>query len=237
MMWLTFTLLYMYIPNTKVNPYSAVIAGLFGGAVFQLLQESFILLQVTLSSYNAIYGSFSALPLFLIWLQLSWLIFLFGAELCFAHQNSENFEFEIYTDKISHKAFRTFAVKTAALLYKNFQAHRPAMNAHQISVHCHMSIGLTRQVLNKLIDAAAVIESIDQTGNSVFHPSCDMTNITVEELLRRVDAIGLPKIDANDIEFDRVSQLITEIENNCRRRDIDVKVSELQVAGVTLHEI
>jgi len=238
MLWITFTLLYIYIPNTKVNPYSAFIAGVFSGSLFQILQESFILLQVTLSSYNAIYGSFSALPLFLIWLQLSWLIFLFGAELAFAHQNSENFEFEMYTDKISHKAFRTFAVKTAALLVRNFKEHRPAMTAHQISIHCHMSIGLTRQVLSKLILADAVVEGVsNEKGSSVYHPSCGIGDITVEELLRRVDSIGLPKIDAADLEFDRISLLITEIEDNGRRNAADLKLSELQVQGVNLDEV
>jgi len=238
MSWLMFTLLYVYIPNTRVDWYSAFIAGLFSGSLFQILQESVILLQLTLSSYNAIYGSFSALPLFLIWLQASWLIFLFGAELSFAHQNSENFEFEIYTDRISHRAFRTFAVKTAALLIKNFQAHRKPLNVHQISIYCHMSIGLTRQVLSKLIAADAVVESVDpEKGNAVFHPAYGMSDMRVEELLRRVDAIGMPKIDPNDREFDQVSQLIGEIENNLRRTDIDVKLSELQVAGVKFDEI
>ena len=238
MLWITFTLLYIYIPNTKVQLYSAFIAGVFSGSLFQILQESFILLQVTLSSYNAIYGSFSVLPLFLIWLQLSWLIFLFGAELAFAHQNSEIFEFEMYTDKISHKAFRTFAVKTAALLVRNFKEHRPALNAYQISLLCHMSIGLSHQVLNKLITADAVVEGVGrESGTPVFHPACGLSEITVEELLRRVDSIGLPKIDPADIEFDRISLLITNIENNGRRNDADLKLSELKIDGVDFDEV
>lgn len=78
--WIFFALLYSFIPN-KVIPWSACMLGGFLAAVlFQIVQWSYIHFQVYLTSYNAIYGSFAAIPLFLIWLQISWLIILIGGE-------------------------------------------------------------------------------------------------------------------------------------------------------------
>ena len=85
--WLLFTFIYLFLPNTHVYLRSALIAGLIGGTAFQLWQWIYIRFQIGVASYGAIYGSFAALPLFLIWLQVSWLILLAGAELAFEIEN------------------------------------------------------------------------------------------------------------------------------------------------------
>ena len=83
LVWILFTFIYILMPNTKVNFSSGFIAGVFAGTIFQLAQWAYIYFQVGVAKYNAIYGSFAALPLFLVWLQLSWLIVLLGAEISF----------------------------------------------------------------------------------------------------------------------------------------------------------
>ena len=86
-----FTLLYLIIPNAKVRFGSALMAGIVAGSFFLFFQWGYVYLQRWMASYNAIYGSFVALPLLLIWLQTSWQIFLFGGELSFAYQNIARF--------------------------------------------------------------------------------------------------------------------------------------------------
>ncbi len=81
--WITFFFIYIFIPNTKVRLKSALVAGLFTGTVYLLVQYLYMFLQTKLTSYNAIYGSFAALPFFLIWLQISWILILLGAQLSF----------------------------------------------------------------------------------------------------------------------------------------------------------
>ena len=89
--WVMFTLLYLIIPNAKVRFGSALMAGIVAGSFFLFFQWGYVYLQRWMTSYNAIYGSFVALPLLLIWLQTSWQIFLFGGELSFAYQNIARF--------------------------------------------------------------------------------------------------------------------------------------------------
>ncbi|MEG1644891.1 MAG: YihY/virulence factor BrkB family protein [Alistipes sp.] len=92
MMWTTFTVIYKFIPNTPVHFWSALTAGIAAGTTFLLFQWGYVYLQRWMSSYSAIYGSFAALPLFLLWVQSSWQILLFGGELAFAHQHSKLFD-------------------------------------------------------------------------------------------------------------------------------------------------
>ncbi|MDD5255900.1 MAG: YihY/virulence factor BrkB family protein, partial [Candidatus Omnitrophica bacterium] len=83
-MWAVFTFLYIFIPNTKVNFKSGILAGIVAGTIYQVMQWVYVHFQIGVANYNAIYGSFAALPLFLVWLQLSWRVVLLGAEISFA---------------------------------------------------------------------------------------------------------------------------------------------------------
>jgi len=81
-----FSFLYLYLPNTRVPVRSAVLAGLVAATLWWAMQTIYIQFQVGVSKYNAIYGGFASLPLFMAWLQVSWTIVLYGSELAHAHQ-------------------------------------------------------------------------------------------------------------------------------------------------------
>lgn len=82
----TFALLYSFFPNNKVDSSAALVGGVVGGLVWFILQLVYFKLQIVVVRYNAIYGSFAALPLFLLWIYLSWVVFLLGAEVSFGAQ-------------------------------------------------------------------------------------------------------------------------------------------------------
>src|SRR5436190_15547164 len=75
------------MPNTDVNVRAGALAGFLAGLIYQVVQWGYIHFQIGVSSYGAIYGSFAALPLFLIWLQISWIILLAGAEIAVEIEN------------------------------------------------------------------------------------------------------------------------------------------------------
>ncbi len=87
LMALLFIILYVYMPNTEVRLSSAIVPGILAGIAMQLLQLAYIHSQIWVTGYNAIYGSFAALPLFMLWVQISWTICLFGAQLTFTNEN------------------------------------------------------------------------------------------------------------------------------------------------------
>lgn len=137
LIWVLFIFVYLFLPNTKVYVRSAIIAGILGGTAFQLWQWLYIKFQIGVSSYGAIYGSFAALPLFLIWLQVSWLILLAGAEIAFALENN------LFT---SFRQRTSLSPKAAALLitYRTIAAfalgHPPATDrslANELGISLH----------------------------------------------------------------------------------------------------
>ena len=99
---LLFIGLYVYMPNTKVKLSSAIVPGILAGVAMQLLQLFYIHSQIWVTGYNAIYGSFAALPLFMLWLQISWTICLFGAQLTFTNQNLNRIGINLEPDVDMH---------------------------------------------------------------------------------------------------------------------------------------
>jgi len=91
LMSLLFILLYVYMPNTEVRISCAIVPGILAGIAMQVLQIVYIHSQIWVTGYNAIYGSFAALPLFMLWVQISWTICLFGAQLTYTNQNMKRF--------------------------------------------------------------------------------------------------------------------------------------------------
>ena len=92
---LLFIGLYVYMPNTKVKVSCAVVPGILAGVAMHLLQMFYIHSQIWVTGYNAIYGSFAALPLFMLWVQISWTICLFGAQLTYTNQNMNRIGFNL----------------------------------------------------------------------------------------------------------------------------------------------
>lgn len=189
---MSFVFLYMYVPNTKVKFGSALFAGLFTGIAFQLFQILYINGQIGISKYNAIYGSFAALPLLLLWLQLSWFICLFGAELAFAHQNVSKFDFEQETQNISRR-YRDFALLTVMhLIVKRFEAGGTPYTADALSGEYRIPTQLTSDTLDTLLRIGLIAETPAEENPVVpaYIPALDIAKISVGHLFDRADTYG-----------------------------------------------
>ncbi len=192
LIWTIFTLLYIIMPNTNVRFSSAAIAGIIAGTIFQLVQWAYIAFQIGAAKYGAIYGSFAAVPLLLLWMQVSWIVVLFGAELSFASQHVKNYEFETETKNISQLNKRILAVYILQRIVKNFQTGDPPMNSDQLSESLHIPNSLTRNILNDLEDTGLVATTdISQTREYAFQPAMDTHSITIRTVLERLDKKGM----------------------------------------------
>lgn len=202
--WLMFTGLYIFMPNTKVKLKHALISGIFAGTAYQAFQFLYISGQLWVSQYNAIYGSFAALPLFLLWLQISWTICLFGAELTYAGQNIRNFNFDKDTQNISRRYRDFISIIILSLIAKRFANNEPPYTAEDISEERHIPIRLTNQVLYQLQEINLIHEVVtDEKSESIaYQPSMDINQLNVGILLDRLDTYGSEnfKID-KDEEF------------------------------------
>ena len=153
MIWVLFTFIYIFMPNTKVNFKSGLLAGIVAGTAYEITQLAYINFQVGVAKYNAIYGSFAALPLFLIWLQISWLIVLFGAEISFADQNVDTYEHEPDSLKISSSFKKVLTLVIAHTVIRNFSQGEKPLTAARISHTLDIPVRLVRQLLYELVES------------------------------------------------------------------------------------
>ncbi len=200
---LAFTGLYIALPNTKVKFMNGLVAGFISGCAFQIFQFIYISGQIWVSKYNAIYGSFAALPLLLLWLQLSWLICLFGAELSYASQNVKKFSFDQDSKNISRRYKDFLTLLIASLIIKRFARGERPYTADELSDSYRIPIRITTQILYFLTELGIIIEV--NYGNddriAYYQPATDINKITVSYLLTKMDEFGSEnfKIDTSKL--------------------------------------
>jgi len=189
--WFMFTLIYLVMPNLRVNLSSGILAGILSGTFFHLAQTIYISAQINVAKYNAIYGSFAALPLFLIWLQVSWLIVLLGAEISYAHQNVANYEFEPDHQKASLAFKKLLALQITHLLANKFKNGENPATAQQISQHLTIPPRLTHQILADLVDSGILsATSSNKKREAAFQPARDINTLSIGFIIDALEDKG-----------------------------------------------
>jgi membrane protein len=213
-LWVAFTFVFSFMPNTKVKLTSALTGGIVAGTVFQIVQWIYINFQIGVAKYGAIYGSFAALPLFLLWLQTSWLIILFGAEVSFAHQNVETYEFE--PDCLSaSRSFKTLLSLfiTQRLVHRFCDGEKPS-DASRLSHELEIPIRLVRQLLYDLSESGVLSEA--QKGEEKelsYQPATDVDKITVKFVIDRLEQRGTSNIPVlRSAEMDKLSDCLRQFD-------------------------
>ena len=197
LMSLLFIALYIFMPNTKVKLSSVIVPGILAGIAMQGLQFVYTHSQIFLSSYNAIYGSFAALPLFMLWMQISWTICLFGAELCYTNQNLDYYDYDANAGEISHRYRLMLCALLMSRICKRFAEGRKPYSLLELRKETNIPIRFVNDLLYELIDANLLIEvTSDEKGEeSRFMPSEDLSNLTLGTMIDRLEARGRWKID------------------------------------------
>lgn len=227
---LLFTFLYIYIPNTRVKLSSALFAGIIAGICFQIFQQIYIGGQIWISKYNAIYGSFAALPLLLLWLQLSWLIVLVGVELSFSIQNITKFSFEKETKNVSRRYKDFIILLITALIVKRFEKGDKPYTANEISETYKIPTRLTNEMVYLLEKLNIIIRTpSDDDKIPAYIPAIDINKITVSYLFSKADINGQEdlKIENNGKLFKDTWHVITNIRKSMNEAGEDILVKDL----------
>lgn len=183
MVWMALMFIYIFIPNTKVKVLSGVVGGVVAGTIWQVAQWGYLGFQVGVTKYNAIYGSFAQLPLFLIWLYLSWVIVLLGAEMCFAFQNLKTFQKTGEGIRVSHEVKQKLAVRILMHLAGNFEAGGEPVSGEHIAEKLNVPIKLVTDLLHILEEGKLVIHATRPDGEyyGLMKPA---------EKMRLIDILG-----------------------------------------------
>jgi membrane protein len=208
-----FFLVYLVMPNTRIKPKSALTAGIITGVAFQIFQWAYIAFQIGISKYNGIYGSFASIPLFITWLQYSWIIVLIGAEISYCVQNVIEFEGDIQTINISHKMRMLYSLYIMNFIAKRFKNAMKAPDLEEVSKKLDIPQNLCRALIDNMIKSDLISETIEE--NKVEHsyvPGLDISHLSIGFIINKLESLGdlkrtgssetlhLIKVKYNDLE-------------------------------------
>lgn len=228
-LWILFTYLYLFMPNTKINFRSGAVAGIIAAAIYTIFQWGYINFQILVARYNAIYGSFAALPLFFVWLHASWLIMLFGAEISFASQNVDDFEFEKDCRSVSHAFKRLLSLSIAHLLVKHFSNGGGGWNAIQISKKLEIPLRLVNRILYDLVSSGVVSEIKVGEGRMVaFQPAKDPETMTIKYVIDALEQKGSSSLKmAESEELQRLMKRLEVFNDLVEKSEANLRIKEI----------
>ena len=220
-----FIALYVFMPNTKVKVKSAIVPGILAGVAMQGLQLVYIHSQIWVTGYNAIYGSFAALPLFMLWVQISWTICLFGAELAYTNQNLEKFAFRASTDDLSHRYKLLLSAYLMTLICRRFEEGKKPYTALELKLATNIPIRITHDLLEGLTRVHLLSEMTnDEKGTeAVYQPAESTANLSIGMMIDRLEAEGNWKLmtDFKPLESPLVMKAIRQRKDYLKmQRDI-----------------
>ena len=222
-----FTFTFIFMPNHKINYRAGIIAGIITGIMYHLLQGAYLSLQIGVSKYNAIYGSFAALPLFVVWLQTGWMIVLFGCEMAFFLQNYETYRNNNRFSDLSFSLKKVIALQITHLIIKNFIQLNNPLTADEIATKLVIPIAIIQPVLSKLIASHIIVEFKNQDeDDEVYQPAVDINILTIAYVINALEHCGqnhLPDINHEQLFMNAVNnfrELMEASEQNRLLRDI-----------------
>jgi membrane protein len=231
LMSVLFTLVYLIMPNTKVNIKSSLVAGVITGVVFQTWQWIFVTFQVGVSEYGAVYGSFAALPLFLAWLQTSWIIVLLGCEIAYSVQNVNHYSTELSAGNISPRLMKRVAMLLMTKIIRNFAESKPPKDAVTWSEELKISQKLFLHTAQRLQDVGLLVEIRNDGGGSpIYMPATDIANISLDTICSRIESYGeddnFPLQMTGDMG--RIDELASESESVMRERMSKILLKDIK---------
>lgn len=227
--WLLFSFVYVMMPNTRVRFKYALIAGIFAGTIAMIFQILYQKLQIGVFRFGTFYGSIAILPLFLIWLQITWLIVLMGAEISFAYQNIENYEFEEDALKLSHNNKRILTLLITYHVVKSFQEGRAPWNSDRLSHELGIPVRLVNDLIFDLVNAGILAElASDDSKSRSYQPAVDINRISVDYIYSQLERTGQDKLFAAESdELDRITRIHEHILHSIRESPSNILLKDI----------
>lgn len=200
-MSLVFICMYVLIPNTKVRFSTAILPGILASLFMTVLQYVYVHGQILLSSYNRIYGSLAALPLFMLWMLFVWYIILFFAQYNYASQNHEDFVFNLQSSHFSHYDRMRMSAVILRMIFRRFANGEPSMTAFDIKKATNYPISIIKEQLSLLSNANILSENLStKSDEASYQPAEDISRINLGVMIQRLEA--LHDVTASDLQYE-----------------------------------
>jgi len=227
--WITLTILFIIMPNAKVKFVPALISGIIAGTILQGIQWLYIDLQFGITKLSAIYGSFAAVPLFIIWIQTSWIVVLLGAEISFANQNISRYELESEALNISNYQKRALVLMIMHMIIRNFSMGEKPISAEYIAVNLKIPVRLSRDILQDLSSANLVsIIHENEEKERLYQPALDVNRLTVSYVFSRLDKKGVEQIMViRNKDYEKIISMLEKFDKLIAKSDSNILIKDL----------
>jgi membrane protein len=214
--WIAFSFLYVFVPNTQVKIGPGLISGFVGALMWLAWQSLYIDLQVGVSNYNAIYGTFASVPIFLGWLYISWIIILLGAEVAFAVQNAETYRLERTASDASTKSKLLIGIGIMQRAAESLNGTGQFFSSNAFAMEAKVSIRLVNEMV-RLFERAGLLGALaDRPGCYVLLKSAEQ--LTLKQVL---DAIWLDGTKPEELGLDHLDPAVQTV-----MRDMDAGLTQ-----------
>jgi membrane protein len=187
--WVAFTAFYAFMPNTVVRFGPALGGGIVGGTMWQLAFLAYTKFQVGVANYSMIYTSFAALPVFLMWLYISWVIALFGAEVSFAIANLETYKRHLENFRPSPEAREKVALRVFFEVAYAFHRGQTPPDAERLARVAGIPVRAVRDVITSLVDVGLLSE-VRVVKAAGYQPGKDISVVTPAAVLAALRSRG-----------------------------------------------
>lgn len=225
-LWLLLFGLYLVFPNTRVKVFPALLGGIIAGTLYQINQQAFISLQFAFARINAIYGSIAFLPLFLIWLQISWLIVLFGAEITYAAQYVNEWSMKTDNLKLSLGHKKKLMLLLLFRIIKRFELGKGETKLSDLAEE----INVPRKYINDIcyeLEKSKLIARTDSDDTS-FLPAYDIHKLDLYTVFERYESLGMGEFDdKKSDEFKAIEESLEEIEAKWKSSKENILLKDL----------
>jgi membrane protein len=227
--WIALTILFIVMPNAKVKFVPALISGVIAGTILQGIQWLYIDLQFGITKLGYLYGSFAAVPLFLVWLQTSWIVVLLGAEISFANQNISRYEMESEALNISNYQKRALIIMILHMVIRNFSLGEKPISSSYIAANLKIPVRLAREILQDLSSVNLVSEIHEhEEKERLFQPAIDINKLTVSYVFSRLDKKGIEQIMViRNKDYERVITILEKFDRMIAKSDYNILIKDL----------
>jgi membrane protein len=210
----SFSFLYVFVPNTRVRLVPALIGGVFAGILWAGGGSVFASFIVSMSRYEAIYAGFAIVIVAMIWLYLSWLILLLGAQLAFYVQHPEYLPLGQRSLTSSNTARERLALSTMLLVGRDFDKPGHGWRIEGVA----SQLRVPRHLLEPVVGALMAASLLMRTNENRLIPGRDLRRIAVVDILAAVRS-GTPELhhEADDPWNPTVAAVADDIEAAIRR--------------------
>jgi membrane protein len=217
------------MPNAKVKFVPALISGIIAGTILQGIQWLYIDLQFGITKLSAIYGSFAAVPLFIIWLQRSWIVVLLGAEISFANQNVSRYELESDALNISNYQKRALVLMILHMIIRNFTLGEKPISAEYIAANLKIPVRLARDILQDLsnVNLVSIIHENEQKER-LYQPAMDVSKLSVSYVFSKLDKKGVEQIMViRNKDYEKIITMLEKFDKLIAKSDSNILIKDL----------